>query len=113
MKYYGTNDGKEYGFSSKQSRFKTSIAITDKEHQELLQGQASGKQIKTDKDGHPYLADYDTTPTVEQQIAEQQRRLSDSDWYVTRYAETGKEIPAQILQDRQIARDTISKLRSV
>jgi hypothetical protein len=33
--------------------------------------------------------------------------LKDTDWYVTRQAETGKPIPEDILQKRQEARDSI------
>ena len=113
MKYYGTDDGVNYGFSSKQNRFKQSVEISDAEHRALLDGQANGKQIKTDSDGHPYLEDIDNTPTVEQEIAELQRYLDSTDWYAIRYAETGAEIPDDITKQRQETRDKISKLRSV
>jgi len=35
------------------------------------------------------------------------RVLKDTDWYVTRLGETGKAIPNDILQARQVARDSI------
>lgn len=34
--------------------------------------------------------------------------LKDTDWYVTRYAETGEAIPAEITQKRAEARQTAS-----
>lgn len=41
---------------------------------------------------------------------ENRRYLSDTDWYVVRLQETGKEIPEEILQKRQEARDSILPL---
>lgn len=37
--------------------------------------------------------------------------LFHTDWYVIRFAETGKEIPEEILKLRALAREEISKLR--
>jgi hypothetical protein len=37
--------------------------------------------------------------------------LASTDWYVTRMAETGKEIPIDIFDARQEARDKISKMQ--
>lgn len=113
MKYYGTDNGINYGFSSKQNRFKQSVEISDAEHRALLDGQANGKRIATAEDGHPYLSEYDNTPSKEQEIAELQRYLDSTDWYAIRYAETGTEIPDDITKKRQETRDKISELRSV
>ena len=33
--------------------------------------------------------------------------LSETDWYVTRFIETGKQIPAEILEQRQLIRNCI------
>lgn len=41
---------------------------------------------------------------------ENKKYLSDTDWYVTRLQETGKEIPEEVLQKRQEARDSILPL---
>lgn len=48
---------------------------------------------------------------IEKQIEELQQYLNDTDWYVARKAETGKEIPLEIVEKRQEARNTISELR--
>ncbi len=37
--------------------------------------------------------------------------LNDTDWYVYRFVDTGKQIPIDIKQKRQEARENISKLR--
>lgn len=54
-------------------------------------------------------------PTEEERnafrIAELQNRLSATDWYAVRYAETGVEIPDEIKAERQAAREEISRLR--
>ena len=38
--------------------------------------------------------------------------LASTDWYIARFAETGKEIPAEIATERQAARDRISVIRT-
>lgn len=48
---------------------------------------------------------------IQERIDELEKYLYDTDWYTLRYAETGKEIPADVLQARQEARDEISRLR--
>lgn len=35
------------------------------------------------------------------------QQLSETDWYVTRFIETGKPIPAEILEQRQLIRNSI------
>lgn len=54
-------------------------------------------------------------PTEEElrktRIAELQNRLSATDWYAVRFAETGVEVPAEIKAERQAAREEISRLR--
>lgn len=66
-------------------------------------------------DGSWYLAGYAPEKPQElidqERIAELQRYLKDTDWYTTRFAETGVEIPAEIKLKRQEARDEISELR--
>lgn len=47
----------------------------------------------------------------EETIASLQNYLDNTDWYVTRKQETGKEIPEEILTARREARDRISLLR--
>lgn len=45
---------------------------------------------------------------VLQKIHEMQKYLADTDWYASRKAETGKEIPDDVVLMRQQARDYIS-----
>ena len=51
-------------------------------------------------------------PPTPEQIAEQRRAenlayLASTDWYAVRFAETGKGIPADVLEKRQAARDAL------
>lgn len=54
-------------------------------------------------------------PTQEElnakEIAELERYLSSTDWYVSRYTETGKAIPDEVTLHRKYARERISELR--
>ena len=47
----------------------------------------------------------------QRRIMDLESSLSSTDWYAVRYAETGVEIPAEIRQQRQSAREEISRLR--
>lgn len=86
------------------------VEITTEEHQALLEGQSQGKIISADKNGKPVLKD-PPPPTAEelqaQKNAEARAYLASTDWYVVRKAETGQEIPADVLQKRQEARDAV------
>ena len=86
------------------------VEITTEKHQELLAGQSSGKVIASDKNGFPVLQD-PPKPTKEQLQAQANAEalayLSSTDWYVVRKTEIGVDIPADILQKRQAARDAI------
>ena len=86
------------------------VEITDEEHQALLEGQSNGKVIAADKNGKPVLKD-PPTPTAEelqaQKNAEARAYLASTDWYVVRKAETGTEIPADVIAARQAARDSV------
>lgn len=48
---------------------------------------------------------------VQKRIMELESYLSSTDWYAVRFAETSIEIPAEIRQQRQSAREEISRLR--
>ena len=86
------------------------VEITTEEHAALLEGQSQGKIIAADKNGKPVLKD-PPPPTAEelqaQANAEARAYLASTDWYVVRKAETGTEIPADILAKRQAARDAV------
>ena len=86
------------------------VEITTDEHQALLEGQSNGKIIAADKNGKPVLQD-PPPPTAEelqsQKNAEARAYLASTDWYVVRKAETGTEIPADVLEKRQAARDSV------
>jgi hypothetical protein len=86
------------------------VEITAEQHSELIEGQSQGKRIVADENGRPVLAD-PPEPTPEEiqaaKNAEARAYLSSTDWYVVRFAETGTEIPEDILAARQAARDSI------
>lgn len=42
---------------------------------------------------------------------EMQKYLNDTDWYITRKAETNKEIPSNVLEQRVLYREKISEYR--
>lgn len=48
---------------------------------------------------------------TQNRIIELESYLSSTDWYAVRYAETSIEIPADIREQRQSAREEISRLR--
>ena len=86
------------------------VEITTDEHQALLEGQSQGKRIVADENGKPVLQDL-PPPTAEelqsQKNAEARAYLASTDWYVVRKAETGTEIPADVIAARQAARDSV------
>ena len=88
------------------------VEITADEHSALLEGQSQGKLIQADKNGKPVLKD-PPPPTAEelqaQKNAEARAYLASTDWCVVRKAETGTEIPADVLAARQAARDSVAE----
>lgn len=86
------------------------VEISAERHKELMQGQASGKIIKSDDKGFPELAD--KPPLTEEELKKInndkfRQYLKDTDWYVTRKLETGVEIPEEISEARANARLSI------
>ena len=49
---------------------------------------------------------------IKEELNEQQKILSSTDWYAIRYADSGVEIPADIKAKRQAAREKIDELRA-
>ena len=49
---------------------------------------------------------------IQEELNEQQKILSSTDWYAIRYADSGVEIPADIKAKRQAAREKIDELRA-
>ena len=72
-------------------------------------------EVEQAYNGSWYLAGYaPEKPQSEidaEKIAELQQYLDDTDWYAVRFAETGIEIPEEVKQKRQEAREEISNLR--
>lgn len=66
-------------------------------------------------DGFPYVkGDAPEKPQSAinaERIAELQNRLNATDWYAVRFDETGVDIPSEIREERQAAREEISRLR--
>ncbi len=87
-----------------------SVEITPEYHQELLLGQANGKEVRADEKGFPRL--YEASPlSPEQQKIQNEydarQYLAQTDWYVVRSIETGKSIPEDVLQKRAAARESL------
>ena len=112
--YAGTKDGKDYGFYLTNDGLKHAVELTGAEHAALIDGQGTGKVIVFYPDKKPTLEEPSgpaARETAAARMAEYQRLLSGTDWYVVRHAETGQEIPADILEQRKNAREAISALR--
>lgn len=112
---YAGYDGESWGFFLEKERvIKSCFEITDNEHMALMDGQAEGKIITFHEDKKPTLED-PPPPTEEelarQEISELESYLTDTDWYAIRFADEGKEIPADIKQKRSETRKRISELR--
>lgn len=109
--FYGLiND--HYGFDTSSNRMSTYVEIPRSEHHKLIE---SGMDIKPDENGYPINVPY-PGPTQEElnqiEIDELENYLKTTDWYASRYAETGKEIPETIKAKRREARERISELRA-
>ena len=113
MIFAGTKDGTNYGFYLENDGLIDYIELTEEEHISLIDGQANGKVIQFHKDKKPTLeippepSDYDK---AKQRIVKLKKYLTQTDWYAIRYIDSGKEIPAEIKNKRQEARDEISTL---
>jgi len=54
---------------------------------------------------------YENIQPLEAEIENLRRDLAETDWYVVRFAETGKAIPEEVLAERQEKRDRINELQ--
>lgn len=84
------------------------VEITDAEHAALINGQSQGKRIVADAAGRPMLQDPPAPTTAELAVqvrADRDRRLTESDWIVTKSAESGVATPAAWATYRQALRD--------
>ena len=55
--------------------------------------------------------DYEQIQPLEAEIENLRRDLAETDWYVVRFAETGKAIPEEVLAERQEKRQRINELQ--
>lgn len=116
MWYFGkVKNTEDWGFDCFETTFDNPIELTDEEHDELVeQAQSQNKWISGDENGNPILID-PPQPSEEEikqrRISELERFLKSTDWYAIRFADTGEPIPSDIKQQRQDARDEISRLR--
>ncbi len=112
--YYGKIDNDHYWFDLTPERMGDDyVEITTEEHFRLID---SGMNIVPDENGYPKLVPY-PEPTEEEkaqtEISELESYLKSTDWYATRFAEIGKEIPTEIREKREQARLKISELREL
>lgn len=117
MWYFGKiKNTDEWGFDCFETSFDEYVEVTDEEHNSLVeQAQAQGKWIGGNENGNPILIDPpqpSEEELIEARIKELEFFLSSTDWYVIRFADTGEAIPSEIKQQRQDARDEISRLRN-
>ncbi len=73
------------------------------------------KELPKEKTQEELQKEWEDSLTEEQKInikiSKLQSQLNSTDWYVTRYSETGKEIPQNIRDERESLRNEISKLK--
>jgi len=69
----------------------------------------SGKKAKVE-DGRLVL--YTPPPTIEEQVAKLEEEIAATDWYIVRFAETGKEVPPEITARRAEIRGKITNLKA-
>lgn len=110
-------DSADYGFGVFEDRFDSYIEINDDEHMKIIdEANSTGKIIKANDKGYPLLVDPpepSKTEKAKEKITQLMDYLSQTDWYVIRFADEGKEIPIDIRNKRHEARIEISKLREV
>ena len=109
------NTENEWGFDLTPGLFESYVSVDVATHMGIIeQANSEGKIIKGDKDGNPILVD-PPPPSEEEvkqeRIIELENYLNQTDWYAIRFADCGVEIPLEIKQKRQSAREEISMLR--
>ena len=87
------------------------IEVSEEQWQEALNKSAN----KINEDGSSELFDFRTEEEIinqelEYNIAEAKQYLLDTDWYIIRYTDTGKEVPVEVKTKREEARNTIGEL---
>ena len=98
--------------------------IVDKKTGQLIVGTGTNSEfykslgmtlmdVEQHKDGNWYIpgSEDDIKYNLLEQLADYQRLLSSTDWYVSRFTETGKAIPEDIKLKRAEAREIISNLK--
>ena len=80
------------------------IEVSEEQHVEAIEKQHN----YVESDGSTKLVE--EALTSEQKIIEAKVYLSETDWYVIREADSGKEMPGDIKTKRAEARETISNL---
>lgn len=87
------------------------------------EGHFQNKKVVKDENGNLQLVDKteeeiladglsdEVKPLYEEKINTLEKYLSETDWYVSRYSETGKAIPEDVTTQRASAREEISELR--
>ena len=86
------------------------VEVSDDYYNELMAGQASNKRIEADNKGIPRLVDAPPMTPEQAQVkrnAEARAYLSQTDWYVVRFSETGTPIPDDIRANREAARASV------
>jgi hypothetical protein len=86
------------------------VSISEVEYNRLLEGNQKGQFIEPDEKGYPVLVDRPEPSAAEiqeEKNATARNYLARTDWYVTRFAETGEAIPQEILEKRAEARKAV------
>lgn len=114
---FGKLKNDKWGFDIFEESFTSYIKIDDDFHMQLIEkANNEGKIITGDENGFPVLTDPTQPSQIEMyklKICELKAFLAETDWYVLRFIETGKDIPDKIKLERNTAREEISKLNNI
>ena len=86
------------------------VSVDDVRYEEIQTQLSQGGTLYADANGYPAVEPRPAlTPEQQQELKNAQSRayLAETDWYVTRFAETGVPIPDEIKQKRAEAREAV------
>lgn len=117
MKYYGTKDGKDYGFYLEEDGLISYKTISDTDWQDYIsQANQDGKELSHDENGNPIIIDriISEEEKKNQELQNAYSYLRQTDYVAAKLAEgvATKEEYSEILTKRAEARKRINELNT-
>lgn len=107
MIYFGKQNN-EWVFSPTKIGLTSIVEVSENEHKAFIErANIEQKMISADENGRPTLVDFPDEYKKRDRILELKNYLFSTDWYVIRFMETGIEIPLEIKEKRQLAREEL------